>query len=84
MISGGFRTPMRRHSRASPLADPGPDDRAQPPALQPPALPPELEARVAVLESAAPAGDFDLTSWLWMILVGIAIPALLLLIGWLA
>ena len=76
--------PMRRHSRASPLADPRADIRAQPPALQTAALPPELEARVAVLESAAPAGDFDLTSWFWMLLLGIAIPALLLVVGWLA
>jgi len=71
--------PMRRHSRANPLADPGADSRAQTAAL-----PPELEARITVLESAAPAEDFDRTSWFWMILIGIAIPAMLLLVGWLA
>jgi hypothetical protein len=45
-------------------------------------LPPELEARIVALESAAPRSDFDGSSWFWMILLGIAIPAILLIVGW--
>jgi hypothetical protein len=47
-----------------------------------PALPPQLEARIAVVESAAPASDFDASSWFWMILLGVAIPLILLAVGW--
>jgi hypothetical protein len=50
--------------------------------LPPTALPPELEARLAALESAAPRGDFDRASWFWMILLGVAIPLVLLVVGW--
>ena len=49
---------------------------------QPPRLPPQLEARIAAFESAAPAADFDAASWFWMILLGVAIPLLLLAVGW--
>ncbi|HUE09903.1 MAG TPA: hypothetical protein VMQ54_03145 [Steroidobacteraceae bacterium] len=52
------------------------------PRLPTPDLPPELEARIAALEAAAPAADFDWASWFWMILLGIALPAILLIIGW--
>jgi hypothetical protein len=45
-------------------------------------LPPELEARIVALESAAPRSDFDGSSWFWMILLGIAVPAILLIVGW--
>ena len=31
---------------------------------------------------AAPSGDFDSASWLWMILLGVAIPLVLLVVGW--
>jgi len=48
----------------------------------PPALPPELEARIAALETAAPPKDFDASGWFWMILLGIAVPVILLVIGW--
>jgi hypothetical protein len=48
----------------------------------PPALPPQLEARIAVLEKAAPTADFDAASWFWMFLLGIAIPLILLAVGW--
>ena len=71
--------PMRRRSRANPLAEPRTDHPAQASAL-----PQELEARIAALESAAQGADFDLASWIWMILIGIVIPALLLILGWLA
>jgi hypothetical protein len=47
-----------------------------------PALPPELEARIAAFESAAPRSDFDIVSWIWMILLGVAIPLILLIVGW--
>ena len=47
-----------------------------------PALPPQLEARIAVVENAAPTSDFDRASWFWMILLGVAIPLVLLVVGW--
>jgi hypothetical protein len=51
-------------------------------------LPPELEARISELEACAAAGeppsDFDSFSWFWMILLGVAIPVLLLVVGWFA
>jgi hypothetical protein len=46
------------------------------------ALPPELEARIAAFESAASRADFDIHSWFWMILLGVAIPLILLILGW--
>jgi hypothetical protein len=46
------------------------------------ALPPQLEARIAAFEHAAPAADFDAASWFWMILLGAALPLMLLAIGW--
>jgi hypothetical protein len=48
----------------------------------PAALPPDLAARIAAFESAAPPEDFDIASWLWMLLLGIAIPLVLLAVGW--
>ncbi len=49
---------------------------------QAPALAPQLEARIAVVESAATTSDFDASSWFWMILLGVAIPLILLAVGW--
>jgi hypothetical protein len=49
--------------------------------MEPP-LPPELEARIAALEGAAPRPDFDTASWFWMILLGVALPLMLLAMGW--
>ena len=46
------------------------------------ALPEELEARIAALERADPREDFDRTSWVWMLLFGIALPAALVFLGW--
>jgi hypothetical protein len=46
-------------------------------------LDPELERRIAALESGTDAGaDFDVRSWLWMVLLGIVGPAALLVWGW--
>jgi hypothetical protein len=45
-------------------------------------LPPELDARIAAFESAAPPSDFDSASWFWMIVLGVAIPMVLLAVGW--
>jgi hypothetical protein len=45
-------------------------------------LPPELEARITALENAPPRPDFDTAGWIWMILLGVALPLLLLAAGW--
>jgi hypothetical protein len=46
-------------------------------------LEPELERRVRALEAGADAGsDFDAASWFWMVVLGIALPAALLVWGW--
>ncbi|HTV94615.1 MAG TPA: hypothetical protein VME42_01380 [Steroidobacteraceae bacterium] len=42
-------------------------------------LPPDLEARIAMLEASAAPGDFDRRSWFWMVLFGVVAPALLLI-----
>ena len=51
---------------------------------KPAALPADLETRIAAFESTPPRGDFDTASWFWMILLGVAIPLLLLAVGWYA
>jgi hypothetical protein len=45
-------------------------------------LAPELEARIAAFENAPSRPDFDTASWIWMILLGVALPLLLLAVGW--
>jgi hypothetical protein len=50
--------------------------------MQPQALPPELEARIAAFENAPPTSDFDAASWFWMVLLGLLIPLALLIAGW--
>ncbi len=46
-------------------------------------LDPELERRVAALESDTRAGvDFDAVSWFWLVLLGIVGPGALLVWGW--
>ena len=47
-----------------------------------PAWAPELEARIAALENAAPTSDFDGAGWFWMMLLGVVIPLGLLIVGW--
>jgi hypothetical protein len=71
MISGGFLTRMAKRSPAAPVSE----DTGNP-------LPPELEARIEAFEVAAPAADFGVAGWCWMILLGIAIPVVLLAVGW--
>ena len=68
---------MPRHFRANPLSDP----TMRSPAVVV-ALPPELEARIAALEADVAHADFDAVCWFLMVLIGIAIPLLLLVIGW--
>ncbi len=46
-----------------------------------PRVPMELEARLAAAPAAAPHGDFDAMSWLWMILLGVIVPIALIVIG---
>ena len=41
-----------------------------------------LEARIAELERSATPADFDPASWVWMGVLGIAVPAALILLGW--
>lgn len=45
-------------------------------------LPPALEARIAALETAAPDTDFDSASWIWMVSLGVVLPAALIVLGW--
>ena len=50
-----------------------------------PPLDPELERRVAALEtstSGAAGTDFDAASWFWIVLLGAVGPAALVLWGW--
>lgn len=46
-------------------------------------LPDGLEQRVAALE-AAPGrnADFDAVSWAWLVLLGVVLPAALIVAGW--
>jgi hypothetical protein len=46
-------------------------------------LPAELEARITALESGAEQGrDFDAVSWIWLALLGVAVPVVLFVLGW--
>ncbi len=48
-------------------------------------LAPELEERIARLEGdlrVAVAPDFDASSWVWIVALGVLLPAALLLVGW--
>ena len=46
------------------------------------ALPPELEARIAALETLPAGTDFEPSSWIWMVSFGIALPFMLIVLGW--
>jgi hypothetical protein len=43
---------------------------------------PELEKRLAAVEAHGRGADFDTASWVWMMMLGVLLPALLLLVGW--
>ena len=45
-------------------------------------LPAELENRIAAIEAHSASADFDAASWAWMLLLGVALPAVLLVAGW--
>jgi hypothetical protein len=46
-------------------------------------IPAELERRIQLLENLANQGeDFDGTSWFWLIALGVALPIVALVIGW--
>jgi hypothetical protein len=49
---------------------------------QPAPFPPELEARLRAVEAAAGDADFDGRSWFWMLLLGVVLPAVLIVVGW--
>ena len=71
--------PMRRRFRAAPVIDSG-ERRTQATSLS--EMPAELEARISALEATAEGPDFDPLSWFWMILFGIALPLILIILGW--
>lgn len=41
-----------------------------------------LEDRLREVEASATSVEFDLTAWVWMILLGIAFPLGLIVYGW--
>jgi len=48
-------------------------------------IPAELERRIKLLEDPKNQGeDFDGTSWFWLIALGLALPIVSLIIGWLS
>lgn len=48
-------------------------------------IPVELERRIRALESAEGQGeDFDANSWLWLFILGILLPVIALIWGWVA
>jgi hypothetical protein len=67
--------PTPRHFRAAAVTDPAAARRHAP-------LAPELEKRIAVVERSASSSDFDRAAWIWMALLGVAIPLLLIVLGW--
>ena len=53
------------------------------PEVAPQPAPATLDERLAALESGRGLGeDFDERSWVWLVLLGVVVPALLLIIGW--
>jgi hypothetical protein len=45
-------------------------------------LPLELARRIEVLEREPRDPDFDAVSWMWLTLLGLALPIGLLVLGW--
>jgi hypothetical protein len=47
------------------------------------ALPAELERRIAILEDPANQGaEFDTSSWMWLLVLGLLLPIVVLVWGW--
>jgi len=48
-------------------------------------IPAELERRIRALESVDGQGeDFDSSSWLWLFVLGVGLPIIALIWGWVA
>jgi hypothetical protein len=48
-------------------------------------IPAELERRIRALETPAGQGeDFDASSWFWLIVLGVVLPVLALILGWMS
>lgn len=48
-------------------------------------IPAELERRIRALETPDGQGeDFDASSWFWLIVLGVALPILALILGWMS
>jgi len=46
-------------------------------------IPAELERRISLLENPANQGeDFDGSSWFWLLALGLALPIIILIVGW--
>lgn len=46
-------------------------------------IPAELERRIKALESVENQGeDFDASSWMWLIILGLVLPVIALIWGW--
>jgi hypothetical protein len=42
----------------------------------------DLETRLRAFDIRAPQSEFGRSGWFWLILLGIAVPAVLLVVGW--
>jgi hypothetical protein len=69
---------MAKHFRASGVTD----SRIRSGRTARPELAPDFEARLAAVEAHGGGADFDRASWAWMLLLGVALPAVLLALGW--
>ena len=74
MTSGGSPTVTPRRTRARAAAK-----HAGP---MPAQLPAELARRIEALDARPPAADFDRAGWLWLALLGVALPLALIVLGW--
>jgi hypothetical protein len=46
-------------------------------------IPAELERRIALLENPKNQGeDFDSSSWFWLLVLGLVLPVVILIVGW--
>jgi hypothetical protein len=45
-------------------------------------LPADLEGRIAAAADTDGNADFDAVSWIWMVALGLLIPAALVIAGW--